>query len=407
MSPRYLPIPALLLGGFSCTDSSNARSQSADGRAPWVEPGLEQTLERIRAQHHLPGLAAAIVRGQSPVQAAVVGVRRLGALDRIQPSDRFHIASCTKSMTAMLAAILVEQGRIEWSSRLMDLVPELRATSKPAYRAVTLEQLLAHAGHLPAYTQFGSERLDQLKSLPGTPTNQRLTFLQEVLTSEPPNWGSGDAAYSNAGYTAAALMLERATGESWEQLIRTRLFQPLGLVQVGLGWPATQTTPDQPRGHLRRGAGLEAQPLDDSYLLPVALWPAGAVNSSIGDLARYAADHLKGLRGEKALLPGAAYHRLHRTLSGDPQGFTLGWGIRKDAKWGTVHYGAGSGGTFFTRIVVVPALDAAVVVASNSGDAAAATREVVDALLEMDALPRESLPKSSLSASLGVPLPRL
>jgi len=121
--------------------------------------------------------------------------------------------------------------------------------------------------------------------------------------------------------------------------------------------------------------------LDDSYLLPVALWPAGAVHSSIGDLGRYAADHLNGLVGRRALLPRAAYDRLHRTLGGTGQGFTLGWGVRRDARWGVLHYGAGSGGAFFVRIAIAPEHDVAVVVAANSGEAAAATREVVESLL--------------------------
>jgi CubicO group peptidase (beta-lactamase class C family) len=290
-------------------------------------------------------------------------------------------------MTATVAAILVEEGRLRWTSGLFELLPELRASALAEYRDATLEQLLGHAARMPAYTQFGPTRLEELKSLRGTPTEQRLRFLRQVLASEPPNRGSGDAAYSNVGYTAAALMMERATGKSWEQLIRTRLFEPLALVQVGFGWPATRETPNQPRGHGRAGRAT-AQPLDDSYLLPVALWPAGAVNSSIGDLARYAADHLKGLRGEEALLPSAVYQRLHRTLSGEAQGFTLGWGVRSDPRWGRVHYGAGSGGTFFTRILIVPELDVAIVAASNSGDAAAATRDVVDTVLEVTGLRR-------------------
>jgi CubicO group peptidase (beta-lactamase class C family) len=346
-----------------------------------VPADLEQILERIRTQYELPGLAAAIVQGQVAVATAAVGVRRLGAPDRIKLNDRFHIASCTKSMTATVAAILVNQRRLSWTARLVDLVPELRGTIRPEYRAATLEQLLAHAAQMPAYTQFGPQRLEELKSLRGSATEQRLAFLREVLASEPPNQGSGDAAYSNVGYTAAALMMERATGEAWERLVRQRLFESLAMTDVGFGWPATAETPEQPRGHVRRAGRLIAQPLDDSYLLPIALWPAGAVNSSIGDLARYVADHLNGLRGERALLPRTSYERLHRTLNGEAEGFTLGWGVRRDSRWGVVHYGAGSGGTFFVRIVIVPDLDVAIVVASNSGEASAATRDVIDSLL--------------------------
>ena len=370
-----LIVVAVLVGGLSCDDASSASAQPAH------QADLEQTLERFRSRHDLPALAAAVVRGEN-VQIAVVGVRHIGAPDAVQVDDRFHIASCTKSMTAMLAAMLVEEGVLQWTARLVDVIPELRARVRPQYRSATLEQLLAHAARMPAYTNFGGQRLEELKALRGTPTEQRLAFLTEVLATEPPNHGSGDGAYSNVGYTAAAVMMERASGASWEALMRTRLFAPLGLEHFGFGWPATRDTPDQPRGHVRRNGRVTAQPLDDAYVLPVALWPAGAVNSSIGDLARYATDHLRGLRGETALLPASAYQKLHRTLANQPQGFTLGWGIRRDPRWGTVHYGAGSGGTFFVRILLVPDRDIAIVVASNSGDAVAASRSVADTLLE-------------------------
>ena len=62
--------------------------------------------------------------------------------------------------------------------------------------------------------------------------------------------------------------------------------------------------------------------------------------------------------------------------------FTLGWGIRQDERWGQMHFGAGSGGWFFARIVVLPERDAAVVVASNSGDAGPATRELWPTLVQ-------------------------
>ncbi len=106
------------------------------------------------------------------------------------------------------------------------------------------------------------------------------------------------------------------------------------------------------------------------------------MHCSIRDLALYAADHLNGLRGRRALLPQAMYRRLHRPLDGGDVGFTLGWGVRQDKDWGVVHFGAGSGGWFFVQIIIVPEHDAAVVAASNSGQAAAATNELYRELLE-------------------------
>ena len=353
----------------------------ARGRGYSSTQSVSSILERIRVKHKLPGLAAAVVRGDKIVASGVAGVRRHGVADKIEPDDRFHIASCTKSMTATLAAVAVHKGELKWTTSLADGLPALAGKMRPEYRAATLEQLLAHEAKIPAYTQFSPQRAEQLRALKGTPTEQRLAFLAEVLGTEEPNRGTGDAAYSNAGYAAVGAMLERAAETSWEELVRRELARPLGMKSLGFGYPATAATPNQPRGHAESDGLVVELPFDASRQLAVCLWPAGAVHCSIGDLARYAADHLNGLRGRRALLPQAMYQRLHRPLDGG-DGFTLGWGVRQDKRWGVMHFGAGSGGWFFVRIVIVPEQDAAVVAASNSGQAADATRELYTELLE-------------------------
>ena len=312
----------------------------------------------------------------------VTGVRRQGALDKIEPDDRFHIASCTKSMTATLAAVAVHKGQLKWTTSLGDALPALAVKVRPEYRLATLEQLLAHEAKFPAYTQPSRQQVEQMHALQGTPKQQRLAFLAEVLGTEKPNDGSDNQAYSNVGYTTVGVMIERAAGASWEELLRRELARPLGMKSLGFGYPLTAKTPNQPRGHSESNGRVVELPLDQSRELPVCLWPAGAVHCSIGDLALYVADHLNGLRGRRALLPHAMYQRLHRPLDGGDDGFTLGWGVRRDNRWGVMHFGAGSGGWFFVRIVIVPEHDAAVVAASNSGQAADATNDLYRGLLE-------------------------
>ncbi len=340
---------------------------------------LETVLERVRHEHQLPGLAAAVVRGTGGTVSGVTGVRRWGRQSKIQMQDRFHIASCTKSWTATLAGIAVKNGQLRWTTTLAEGLPSLATHMRREYASVTLEQLLAHQGRLPAYTQPSARRLQEMLALRGRSTEQRLAFLAQVLT-ENPNDARGDGAYSNAGYTAVGALLEWATGSSWEDLIRRELARPLSLSTVGFGYPATATVPDQPRGHARRGGVNLELPLDDTRQLPICLWPAGAVHCSIGDLAEYAADHLSGLRGRPALLPSAYYEHLHHRRGESV--FTLGWGIARDQRWGVRHFGAGSGGWFFVRIVLLPEHDAAVVMASNSGDAGRATRELWPQLVQ-------------------------
>ncbi len=372
-----------LVGGVAVAGFAAPATESAWAAHPLAsEPRLDDLGPRLSGvcdSRGVPGLAAALVRGGRIEALGVAGVRELGADDPIRLEDRFHIASCTKSMTAMVAASLVDEGKLSWSTTIEQAMPDLAGAGRPEYRSVTLVRLLAHAGGLPAYTRPSRERAAEMLALPGTPRQQRELFVGQVLREEP-NTGHGDAAYSNAGYAVATVMIERASDDSWENLVHRRVLGPIGMSGAAFGWPATHDDPHQPRGHYDEGA-LRVQPLDDDYRLAPCLWPAGAVNCSIEDLARYAADHLNALAGRPAVLGAATYAMLHRTIDGSDSGFTLGWGVRQDAALGTVHHGAGSGGTFFVRIAIVPEHDAAVVVASNSGNAGPATREVLETLL--------------------------
>lgn len=247
------------------------------------------------------------------------------------------------------------------------------------YRAVTLEQLLTHAGRIPRYTSPTPQRVAELRALPGSPSEQRLAFALDVLRDEAP-LDPGTDPYSNAGYAAAAAMIEQAAGEPWEKLVRTRIAEPLGMTSLAFGWPTGPASTAAPHGHATDGGALQVMPLDHPFLVP-CLWPAGAVSCSIGDLARYARDHLHGLTGRTALLANESYRRLHRTLDGKLEGFTLGWGVRQTTSSGAIHFGAGSGGWYFARVMIAPARDVAAVALANSGEAGAATRELCEELL--------------------------
>ena len=365
--------------GMACRSDQDSlpKVSASDDR-----PGQVRALVRaIRTDHRLPGLAAALIRNSGDVVSGVDGVRRWGGAEAIALDDLFHIASCTKSMTATLAAIAVHRRLLDWSTSLAEVVPELGVAVRPEYRGATLEQLLAHAARMPPFTQPDAQRVAWMNGLSGPPIEQRLEFLRVVLSTEPPNEASGNGGYSNVGYVAACAMLERVTATAWEDLLRRDLTEPLGLRRLGFGYPASPSSPHQPHGHATIDGRIEVLPFDPARELAVCLRPAGAVHVSIGDLARYASDHLNGLTGRPALLPTNVYTRLHSPLPGSTSVFTLGWGVRQDDRLGRLHFGAGSGGWFFAQIWIAPERDAAIVVASNSGDAAAATREVAERLL--------------------------
>src|SRR4030095_7097444 len=104
--------------------------------------------------------------------SGVAGVRRWGKPEPIQIDDRFHIASCTKSWTATLAALAVERGLLRWTTTLAEGLPSLAPRMRSEYASATLEQLLAHEARLPAYTQPSAQQVAQMQGLIGSGTEQ-------------------------------------------------------------------------------------------------------------------------------------------------------------------------------------------------------------------------------------------
>src|SRR5262249_49129670 len=158
----------------------------------------------------------------------------------------------------------------------------------------------------------------------GPPTDQREAFAADVL-ARPPAAEPGEMSYSNAGFTVAAAMAERVTGERWEDLVRSRIFEPLGMTSAGFGWPGaggpapgpSATGPDGseacpaprppavPYGHWEVDGAYRPQPPNGAYQLGPLIGPAGDLHMNVADLARFARVHLRGIVGEDTIVTAA------------------------------------------------------------------------------------------------------
>ncbi|MDB6034209.1 MAG: Beta-lactamase [Verrucomicrobiales bacterium] len=325
---------------------------------------ISQMLETIRVKHKFPALAVAVVVDGKIVMTNAVGLRKLGGTEAVTVNDKFHLGSVTKSMTATVAAMLVEQGKISWTTTIGESFPELGGKLHPDYRGVTLEQLLAHRGGAPG--QAPSDLWRKAWTASGTPGEQRLDFVKGLLGRSPEAKPGTKHIYSNQGYSIAGVMLERAGGKLWEELMRTMLFEPLGMESAGFGAPATPGNVDQPWGH-KKGpfTGIEAVPPGPRADNPAAIGPAGTVHCSLADLAAYAAFHMVGERGGSKLLKADSFKKLH-TSAGDD--YALGWVVLK-RPWagGRALMHNGSNTMFYVVVWMAPDLNSAVIVATNVG----------------------------------------
>ena len=330
---------------------------------------LDAVLDSLRLARGVPGLAAAVVERGRLVAIGAAGVTVAGSGRPLTVDDPMHIGSCTKSMLALAIARLVEKHKLEWSTTLADEFPELMSDMLPVYRRVRLEQLVTHRGQIPAYEHVGEDTLIALNTLGPDPVQTRVAFARLVLGEAPEHDPNQPYDDSNAGYTLAAAMAERTTGKPWDRLLRELVFEPLAMTRAGTGWPADARR-DAPRGHrCTDSTGIEPEPLKTTYHLGAVLGPGGDVHASIGDLARYAAFQLDGAvgRATKPPLAASTWHRLHDDPDGASPGYAMGWQVLPGDAEHPVLFHDGTAGTFYARILIQPARDRAVVIATNVG----------------------------------------
>jgi CubicO group peptidase (beta-lactamase class C family) len=333
---------------------------------------LDDQLESIRARHGVPGMAVAIARDGVIVGQGLAGVRKLGSPERITLDDKFHIGSNTKSMTATLAAMLVEEGKLTWKTTLAEGLPSLAPQLLPEWRDVTIEQLLSHQGGVPQDVAANGlwGRLTRNKHLPER--DQRVVMAREILTKIPPLHPAGTKYfYSNFGYALVGHILETREGGRWEVMMKTRLFTPLGLTTAGFGAPASVGRVDEPWGHAEGPAGkLIPVPGGRASDNPAAIGPGGTVHCSTLDLLRYLMFHLRGRRGEPGdLLRPESFRELHRAHF-PPSTYSFGWGLNGWPGMRGPSFGhAGSNTMFYSLMFFAPEANMAIVVNANAADA--------------------------------------
>lgn len=284
---------------------------------------ISANLEPVRVQYHLPACASAVVEDGRIIAIGATGVRCCNRDVRVTVDDVWHIGSCTKSMTAALVGVMVDQEKLRWDTCVADAFAGLPC--HPAWRKVTVWDLVTQRSGIGAVSR---NQFRTWSTHAGSAREQRVAFARALL-AQPPAEPPGHFAYSNAGYGLLGALLEHVTGETYEDLLQKHLFTPLDLKSAGFGAPATPGKIDQPWGHRRTDDHVTFVDPASPNPFPLVLAPAGCVHLSIADFARYAAWVSSG---EPHLMkPGTFAH-----LQTPPEGSSYAGGV-----WKTELPGAG------------------------------------------------------------------
>jgi CubicO group peptidase (beta-lactamase class C family) len=315
---------------------------------------IRAAMEEQIAAHRAAGVVTLVLRDGKVVHHEAVGMADRERRRRMEKDSVFWIASMTKSISATAVMILVDEGKLSLDEPASKWLPELkkvRLASGPPQREITLRHLLSHTAGLQFPARKPSDGAHSLKSY-------TLELLKPPLSFEP-----GSAYEYNFGITVAGRIVEIVSGRRFEEFVRERILQPLGM----------KDTAFHPDERLRRRLVQTYKTGDDGalelaynpFITPSAAVrrmtePSGGLFSTAADLARFYQMILNGgeLDGQR-IVSRAAIAEMTRAQSagGQELNYGLGWqtgNARRRAVPGFSAGAFGHGGAFGTHGLVDP-----------------------------------------------------
>lgn len=256
-------------------------------------------LETIRTTYNLPGLSVLVLKKGRIIAQGAAGVRRIGSTSPLLVTDRLNFASCTKFMTATIAARLIDRGQLQWTTRIREVFPDKVASYNTALQDITLDEFLGHRSGVQEQVTFDNLHWADFQSVTGSMTELRAWVCDQVL-KDAPQVSRGTYLYANQGYAVAAAMMEKVTGKSWEQLVDEEVFKPLRLNSATTGITYNDdATPIGPVGHDLADGATTAVPrpaLTGSQFVhyQASDGPGGYVVCTLADYAKFLSQYVGG-----------------------------------------------------------------------------------------------------------------
>ena len=325
---------------------------------------LKQRIEKVVKEQGVPAIGIALVNREGPVWVAGWGKADFESGRAADQDTLFRIGSVSKMFAGLAVLKLVEEGKLSLDDKLRDRAPDV-AFENPweATAPVRIAHLLEHTTgwddmHVAEYAYAAPDSMTVKQGLDYHPDSRKSRW--------PP--GSRQA-YNNIGPTVAAYVVEKVTGQRFEDYIAKEFFTPLGM---------ESTSYFKTKLYDERGATLYQGAAPQEYW-QIIHRASGSINSSARDMAKFVQFML--MRGSTAAGPIVSQASIDRmetpsTLPGNAQGVLAGYGLANYSSghkaWGTAfrgHDGGVIGG--LTQLAYVRELDEGYVIMINSGNPAA------------------------------------
>ncbi|HUX06598.1 MAG TPA: serine hydrolase [Acidobacteriota bacterium] len=339
-------------------------------------------VEKVMADWDVPGLAVAVIKDGEVIYKQGFGFRDVKNQKPVTTETLFAIGSCSKAFTVMAMGMLVDEGKLDLDKPVIDYLNDFRLKDEFATLHMKPRDLVCHDSGLPRHdlSWYGSSAgRDELY--------QRLRYLEPNVDFRS-LW-----QYNNFMFLTAGVLVERITGQKWEQVVSERIFKPLGMSGSNFSVNDSQKTEDfsLPYGE------EDKETVEIPFRNIDAIGPAGSINSNVEEMSRWILLHLnKGKAGEEQLINEATIAQMHtphmalrqaaRYAETPIASYGLGWFIQPYRGHHMIQHGGGIDG-FISLVSFMPFDNIGVVVLTNKSPSPLApyiTYNVYDRLLGLD-----------------------
>ncbi|MCB9234404.1 MAG: serine hydrolase [Bacteroidia bacterium] len=372
--PYHLLLGLLLLAGLRGNLFSQTSSTSVllDSIAVWAEAAQQ------------PGIGIAIIRGDSVLYAGGVGYANLAEKQAVEAQTNFRVGSVSKTFVSLGILRLVEAGKISLNDKLADLAPEIPFTNRwEKEHPVRVVHLLEHSA---GFDDMHFRNFYNTKDDPFLPLAKILDRSKAAMTAR---WEPGSRhSYSNPGYTILGYLIEKISGESYEDFLQKEVLTPLQM--------ENSTLKNTPESIQKLATGYEGKENQIVPYMPIYHRPAGSLEASPLALAQALKMFLhRGMVDSTHFLSPELIERMERTEATwaahlMPRGYGLGNYSTEDHGMLSQGHNGGIDG-FYSQIKYYPGLGCGYITLYNRLDVPGKLRDKVNKAIQQFIFPDSQL----------------
>jgi CubicO group peptidase (beta-lactamase class C family) len=276
---RWLPLVIKLAAGFLAFAGIATHAGGQDPSNPSAMASKIEAIFTPIVVPNAPGVAVLVVKGGRKLFEHGYGLRDLKSAAKIDARTNFRLASCSKQFTAMAIMLLVHDGKLRYEQELTDVFPDF-----PAYgKSISIRNLLNHTGGLQDYETL----MEQPETKGKWTENHQIQDAEVLRVLEQTDHGMFPTGtqwyYSNSGYVVLGLVVAKASGQSFPEFLRQRIFAPLNMNDTVAYVKGKNEITNRAYGHTKEGNTWKQTDQSSTS----ATLGDGGIYSSLEDLTKW------------------------------------------------------------------------------------------------------------------------